>query len=93
MRRGNNKIIAWDAGIQVIRKGKPGPVHSWDEIESVKKSNVDGCAVVYLRDGNTVRLFGNEFFGFHKKTDEFIGRLRRYQNGPCGHGLSVGRRR
>ncbi len=82
-RRHNNKIIVWDAGIQVIRKGKPGPVHSWDAIESVKKSNVDGRAIVYLRDGNTVRLFGEAFFGSHRKTGEFVGRLRRYQDGPC----------
>jgi hypothetical protein len=82
-RRRNNKILVWDAGIQVIRKGKPSPAYSWDEIESVKKSRVDGYAMIYLRDGNTVRLFGKDFFGSHRKTDEFVGRLRRCQDEFC----------
>ena len=82
-RRHNNKIIVWDAGIQVIRKGKPGPVHSWDGIESVERSSVNGCAIVYLRDGSTARLFGERFFGSHRKTGEFVSRLRRCQDERC----------
>ncbi len=76
-RRVNNKIIVSDGSLQVIRKGKLSPVYSWDKIESVKRSNVNGCAIVYLRDGNTVKLFGQDFFGSHRKTEEFVGKLRR----------------
>ncbi len=83
LRRGNNKIILSEDCIQVIRKGKPSPVYFWDEIESVERSNVDGFAIVYLRDGNTARLFGERFFGSHRRTREFVGRLRRYQDHRC----------
>ncbi len=79
-RRRNNKILVWNDGIQVIRKGKPSPVYSWVDIDSFRKSNVDGCAIVRLRDGDAVRLFGEDFFGSHMKTAQFVDRLERCQD-------------
>ena len=79
-RRHSSKIIVWRGGMQLIRKSHPSSVYSWDEMDSIEKSAVDGLVTVGLRDGRTVRAFGKSFFGSHRKTGEFVDRLKQWQD-------------
>lgn len=81
--RHSNQIIVWRDGIQVIRKSTSSPLYSWHEIDSIAKNAVDGRAMICLRDGRAVKLFGALFFGSHRETDEFVDRLKRWRDGFC----------
>ncbi len=74
-RRQQDKILLWQDGLQVIKKSKPGPVHSWQDIRVAKQSFINGDAILKMQDGNRITLFDRKFFGSHQRTKDFVKRI------------------
>lgn len=73
--RQQNKILLWHDGLQLIRRSKPGPVYLWRDIRVAEQSFVGGHAVLKMRDGDSIALFGRKFFGSHRRTGDFVKRI------------------
>lgn len=67
-----DKILLWQDGLQVITKSKPGPVYSWQDIRVAEQSLIDGRAILKMRNGDRITLFGRKFFGSHNRTGDFV---------------------
>ena len=67
-----DKILLWQDGLQVITKLKPGPVYSWQDIRVAEQSLIDGRAILKMRNGDRITLFGRKFFGSHNRTGDFV---------------------
>ncbi len=74
-KRKQNKILLWQDGLQMIRRSKPGPVYLWQDIRVAEQSFVGGHAVLHMRDGDKIALFGRKFFGSHGRTADFVKRI------------------
>ncbi len=74
-RRQQDKILLWQDGLQVIKKSKPGPVYSWQDIRAAEQSLITGYAFLQLRDGDRITLFDRKFFGSHRRTRDFVKRI------------------
>ena len=71
-RRQQDKILLWQDGLQVITKARPSPVYSWQDIRVAEQSLINGCAVLHMRDGDRITLFGRQFFGSNQRTRDFV---------------------
>ncbi len=67
-----DKILLWQDGLQVITKSKPGPVYSWQDIRVAEQSLINGHAILKMRNGDRITLFGRKFFGSHNRTGDFV---------------------
>ncbi len=74
-RRQQDKILLWQDGLQVIRRSKPGPVYSWQDIRVAEQSLINGYAVLKMQDGGRITLFDRKFFGSHERTGDFVTRI------------------
>jgi len=71
-KRQQDRILLWQDGLQVIKKSKPSPVYSWQDIRVAKHSIINGYAILHMRDGDRITLFDRKFFGSHRRTKEFV---------------------
>ena len=83
-KREQNKILLWQDGLQVIRRSKPSPVYSWQDIRVAEQSFVGGHAVLQMRDGDRIALFGRKFFGSHRRTGDFVKSINNRRSESVG---------
>ncbi len=88
-KREQNKILLWQDGLQVIRRSRPSPVYSWQDICVAEQSFVGGHAVLHMRDGDKIALFGRKFFGSHGKTGDFVKRVNDLRSESAGRSTSL----
>ena len=83
-RRQQDKILLWQDGLQVIRRSKPGPVYSWQDIRAAEQSLIKGYAFLQMRDGDRITLFDRRFFGSHQRTTDFVKRINNRRSESVG---------
>ncbi len=87
-KREQNKILLGPDGLQLIRRSRPGPVYSWQDIRVAEQSFVGGHAVLHMRDGDKIALFGRKFFGSHRRTGDFVKRINNRLSESAGRSTS-----
>ncbi len=83
-RRQQDKILLWQDGLQVIKKSRPGPVYSWQDIRTAEQSLINGYAILQMRDGDKITLFGRQFFGSHERTGDFVKSINNRRSESVG---------